>query len=118
MNIILLVVFILILLLSEQKKNSVQLVDFSDEEFFDFSLSFIGIISGALLQLEDVFSLSCLQRELVVSSMLFGALLASFCGGLYGRSTIIVVFTPHVCVFCFLDFHPLPLWTTSKILGL
>ena len=107
MNITSLVVFFLILLLSVQKKKfcsiDCQLVDFSVEEFFEFSLSCIGIISGALLQLEDVFSLSCLQRELVVSSMLFGALLASFCGGLYGRSTIIVVFTPYVCVFCFLD---------------
>lgn len=41
----------------------------------------LGIISGALLQLKAEFRLSCMQQEVLVSSLLFGALLASVVGG-------------------------------------
>lgn len=41
----------------------------------------LGIISGALLQLKVEFSLSCVQQEVLVSSLLMGALLASVVGG-------------------------------------
>ncbi|XP_040888920.1 solute carrier family 2, facilitated glucose transporter member 10 [Toxotes jaculatrix] len=41
----------------------------------------LGIISGALLQLKAEFSLSCVQQEALVSSLLIGALLASTVGG-------------------------------------
>lgn len=41
----------------------------------------LGIISGALLQLKVEFSLSCVQQEALVSSLLLGALLASTLGG-------------------------------------
>ncbi len=36
-----------------------------------------------MLQLREEFSLSCLQQEMVVSTLLLGALLASFTGGQY-----------------------------------
>lgn len=41
----------------------------------------LGIISGALLQLKAEFTLSCVQQEALVSSLLIGALLASIVGG-------------------------------------
>ncbi|GFY40452.1 solute carrier family 2, facilitated glucose transporter member 12 [Trichonephila inaurata madagascariensis] len=41
----------------------------------------IGITSGALLQLRDDFNLTSFEQELVVSSVLVGALCASFFGG-------------------------------------
>ncbi|KAM6980683.1 solute carrier family 2, facilitated glucose transporter member 10 [Aplochiton taeniatus] len=41
----------------------------------------LGIISGALLQLQTEFRLSCIQQEAVVSALLVGALLASVVGG-------------------------------------
>ncbi|XP_048878357.1 solute carrier family 2, facilitated glucose transporter member 10 [Brienomyrus brachyistius] len=42
----------------------------------------LGIISGALLQLQTQFHLNCVQQEAVVSSLLIGALLASVIGGI------------------------------------
>ncbi|XP_076088552.1 solute carrier family 2, facilitated glucose transporter member 10-like isoform X1 [Mytilus galloprovincialis] len=55
----------------------------------------IGIISGAILQLKEKFCLSCFDQELVVSSMLFGALLGSCFGGMiidwFGRRFTIIV---------------------------
>ncbi|GFX42081.1 uncharacterized protein TNCV_2134961 [Trichonephila clavipes] len=42
----------------------------------------IGITSGALLQLRDDFNLTSFEQELVVSSVLAGALCASFFGEL------------------------------------
>lgn len=42
----------------------------------------VGIISGALLQLEREWSLDCWQQQMVVSLMLVGALAASCVGGL------------------------------------
>lgn len=55
----------------------------------------IGIISGAVLQLKSKFCLSCFDQELVVSSMLFGALLGSIFGGIivdrFGRRLTIIV---------------------------
>ncbi|XP_076341437.1 solute carrier family 2, facilitated glucose transporter member 10-like isoform X7 [Tachypleus tridentatus] len=49
----------------------------------------VGIISGALLQLKLEFQLNCVWQELVVSSLLCGAFLASLVGGIivdhYGR---------------------------------
>ncbi|MBN3283438.1 GTR10 protein, partial [Polyodon spathula] len=41
----------------------------------------LGIISGALLQLQKEFHLSCFQQEAAVSALLFGALSASLIGG-------------------------------------
>lgn len=41
----------------------------------------IGIISGALLQLEEEWQLSVFQKELVVSLMLVGAIMGSLTGG-------------------------------------
>lgn len=41
----------------------------------------LGIISGALLQLRSEFRLTCIQQEVLVSSLLIGALLASIVGG-------------------------------------
>ncbi|XP_049589019.1 solute carrier family 2, facilitated glucose transporter member 10 isoform X2 [Syngnathus scovelli] len=41
----------------------------------------LAVISGALLQLKSQFGLSCIQQELLVSSLLVGALLASLLGG-------------------------------------
>ncbi|NXE65445.1 GTR10 protein, partial [Calcarius ornatus] len=42
----------------------------------------LGIISGALLQLQADFQLSCFQQEVLVSAVLIGALLASLAGGI------------------------------------
>ncbi|XP_061486268.1 solute carrier family 2, facilitated glucose transporter member 10 isoform X2 [Rhineura floridana] len=43
----------------------------------------LGIISGALLQLQVDFRLSCFEQEVLVSSLLIGALLASLVGGIF-----------------------------------
>lgn len=55
----------------------------------------IGVVSGAILQLRAEFSLDCTQQEMVVSSMLMGAVLASLVGGLIvdfiGRRLAIVI---------------------------
>ncbi|PKK23746.1 solute carrier family 2 (facilitated glucose transporter), member 10 [Columba livia] len=55
----------------------------------------LGIISGALLQLQTDFHLSCFKQEILVSALLIGALLASLVGGilidLYGRRRAILV---------------------------
>ncbi|XP_021374805.1 solute carrier family 2, facilitated glucose transporter member 12-like isoform X2 [Mizuhopecten yessoensis] len=55
----------------------------------------IGIISGAVLQLQDQFCLSCFQRELVISIMLVGAMIGSLFGGFvidkYGRRLTIIL---------------------------
>ncbi|NWH86931.1 GTR10 protein, partial [Aegithalos caudatus] len=55
----------------------------------------LGIISGALLQLQADFQLSCFQQEVLVSSVLIGALLASLAGGIlidrHGRRRAILV---------------------------
>ncbi|XP_014662710.1 PREDICTED: solute carrier family 2, facilitated glucose transporter member 12-like isoform X2 [Priapulus caudatus] len=55
----------------------------------------IGIVAGALLQLQITFNLSCLQKEIIVSSMLIGALVGSLCGGFivdqFGRRFAIIV---------------------------
>ncbi|XP_069808896.1 solute carrier family 2, facilitated glucose transporter member 10 isoform X2 [Dendropsophus ebraccatus] len=54
----------------------------------------LGIISGALLQLNNDFVLSCFQQEALVSSVLVGALAASLVGGFLidrsGRRTCIL----------------------------
>lgn len=54
----------------------------------------LGIISGALLQLQKEFHLGCFQQEVVVSALLFGALSASLIGGVlidsYGRRNSIL----------------------------
>lgn len=44
---------------------------------------FVGIISGAVLQLKVQFCLSCLEQEMVISSMLVGAIFGSLVGGEY-----------------------------------
>ncbi|XP_060046748.1 solute carrier family 2, facilitated glucose transporter member 10 isoform X3 [Erinaceus europaeus] len=67
------------------------------------SVSFLGgltfgyeltVISGALLPLQLDFGLSCLEQELLVGSLLLGALLASMVGGFlidrYGRKKTIL----------------------------
>lgn len=55
----------------------------------------IGVVSGAILQLRAEFHLDCTQQEMVVSSMLMGAVLASLIGGLIvdfiGRRLAIVI---------------------------
>ncbi|XP_063260653.1 solute carrier family 2, facilitated glucose transporter member 10 [Prinia subflava] len=55
----------------------------------------LGIISGALLQLQADFQLSCFRQEVVVSAVLIGALLASLAGGIlidrHGRRRAILV---------------------------
>ncbi|NXE09183.1 GTR10 protein, partial [Lophotis ruficrista] len=55
----------------------------------------LGIISGALLQLQIDFHLSCLKQEVLVSALLIGALLASLVGGIlidrHGRRRAILV---------------------------
>lgn len=55
----------------------------------------LGIISGALLQLQLDFHLSCFEQEVLVSSLLIGALLASLVGGIFidrqGRQRAILV---------------------------
>ncbi|XP_067097371.1 solute carrier family 2, facilitated glucose transporter member 12 [Osmerus mordax] len=49
----------------------------------------MGLTSGALLQLRSLLALTCLEQELLVSSLLLGALLMSLVGGFfldrYGR---------------------------------
>ncbi|NXC43862.1 GTR10 protein, partial [Penelope pileata] len=55
----------------------------------------LGIISGALLQLQADFHLGCFKQEVLVSSLLVGALLASLVGGIlidrHGRRRAILV---------------------------
>ncbi|NXQ20370.1 GTR10 protein, partial [Peucedramus taeniatus] len=55
----------------------------------------LGIISGALLQLQAEFELSCFKQEVLVSAVLIGALLASLAGGIlidrHGRRRAILV---------------------------
>ncbi|XP_009997074.1 PREDICTED: solute carrier family 2, facilitated glucose transporter member 10, partial [Chaetura pelagica] len=55
----------------------------------------LGIISGALLQLQIDFHLSCFKQEILVSALLIGALLASLIGGIlidrHGRRKAILV---------------------------
>ncbi|CAH6776767.1 solute carrier family 2, facilitated glucose transporter member 10 [Phodopus roborovskii] len=54
----------------------------------------LAVISGALLPLQLDFGLSCLEQELLVGSLLLGALLASLVGGFlidcYGRKRAIL----------------------------
>lgn len=55
----------------------------------------LGIISGALLQIRTLLALTCHEQEMVVSSLLIGALLASVIGGVlidrYGRRAAIIM---------------------------
>ncbi|NXI69006.1 GTR12 protein, partial [Anseranas semipalmata] len=55
----------------------------------------LGIISGALLQMSSILALSCKEQEIVVSSLLFGALFASLTGGFlidrFGRRFAIII---------------------------
>ncbi|NWH50563.1 GTR12 protein, partial [Fregata magnificens] len=55
----------------------------------------LGLISGALLQMSSILALSCKEQEIVVSSLLFGALLASLTGGFlidrFGRRLAIII---------------------------
>ena len=55
----------------------------------------IGVVSGALKQLKIQFQLSCHEQEMVVSSMLFGALFGSMFGGFLidkcGRKLSIII---------------------------
>ncbi|XP_015204257.1 solute carrier family 2, facilitated glucose transporter member 12 [Lepisosteus oculatus] len=57
----------------------------------------MGVVSGVLLQLRDILSLTCQEQEMVVSSLLFGALLLSLGGGFlldqHGRKFSIIVTT-------------------------
>ncbi|KTF94213.1 hypothetical protein cypCar_00036793 [Cyprinus carpio] len=61
----------------------------------------MSLISGALLQLREILSLSCPQQEQVVGSLLFGAFLLSLGGGTildrYGRRFSIIL-TVLLCV--------------------
>lgn len=62
----------------------------------------LGIISGALLQLQLDFHLGCFEQEVLVSSLLTGALLASWVGGIFidrqGRQRAILV--SNAVLFC------------------
>ncbi|NWS71865.1 GTR12 protein, partial [Crotophaga sulcirostris] len=55
----------------------------------------LGLISGALLQMSSVLELSCKEQEIIVSSLLFGALFASLTGGFlidrFGRRLAIII---------------------------
>ncbi|NWU29760.1 GTR12 protein, partial [Dyaphorophyia castanea] len=55
----------------------------------------LGLISGALLQMSSILALSCRQQEVIVSSLLFGALFASLTGGFlidrFGRRLAIII---------------------------
>ncbi|NWR72023.1 GTR12 protein, partial [Centropus unirufus] len=55
----------------------------------------LGLISGALLQMSSILALSCKEQEIIVSSLLFGALFASLTGGFlidrFGRRVAIIV---------------------------
>ncbi|XP_039179615.1 solute carrier family 2, facilitated glucose transporter member 12 isoform X2 [Crotalus tigris] len=55
----------------------------------------LAVISGALLQLTSILTLSCRQQEIIVSTVLVGALLASVTGGIlidkYGRRFTIML---------------------------
>lgn len=55
----------------------------------------LGLISGALLQIKTLLALTCHEQEMVVSSLLIGAFLASLTGGVlidrYGRRTAIIL---------------------------
>ncbi|XP_012637075.1 solute carrier family 2, facilitated glucose transporter member 12 [Microcebus murinus] len=55
----------------------------------------LGLISGALLQIKTLLALTCHEQEMVVSSLLIGAFLASLTGGVlidrYGRRTTIIL---------------------------
>lgn len=60
-----------------------------------------GIVSGALLQLQDEFHLTCHQQELIVSSLLIGALVASVIGG--EQNNFNGQLEPNLCLFnCFI----------------
>ncbi|NWT21808.1 GTR12 protein, partial [Cardinalis cardinalis] len=55
----------------------------------------LGLISGALLQMSSILTLSCKEQEVIVSSLLFGALFASLTGGFlidrFGRRLAIII---------------------------
>ncbi|NWI33246.1 GTR12 protein, partial [Sula dactylatra] len=55
----------------------------------------LGLISGALLHMSSILALSCKEQEIVVSSLLFGALFASLTGGFlidrFGRRLAIII---------------------------
>ncbi|NXT31056.1 GTR12 protein, partial [Pelecanoides urinatrix] len=55
----------------------------------------LGLISGALLQMSSILALSCKEQEIVVGSLLFGALFASLTGGFlidrFGRRLAIII---------------------------
>lgn len=55
----------------------------------------MGVISGALLQMSSILELSCKEQEIIVSSLLFGALFASLIGGFlidrFGRRLAIII---------------------------
>ncbi|NXA70907.1 GTR12 protein, partial [Mohoua ochrocephala] len=55
----------------------------------------LGLISGALLQMSSILALSCKEQEVIVSSLLFGALFASLTGGFlidrFGRRLAIII---------------------------
>ncbi|KAG9347662.1 hypothetical protein JZ751_005234 [Albula glossodonta] len=76
----------------------------------------MGLISGALLQLREILSLTCQRQEMVVSSLLLGALLISLVGGFildhYGRKfsiilTACVVIVGTFIVICFVSYTAL-----------
>ncbi|NXW92083.1 GTR12 protein, partial [Alopecoenas beccarii] len=55
----------------------------------------LGLISGAVLQMSSILALSCKEQEIIVSSLLFGALFASLTGGFlidrFGRRLAIII---------------------------
>lgn len=61
-----------------------RLIEIRNSNSYELITFFSGVVSGAILQLRAEFSLDCTQQEMVVSSMLMGAVLASLVGGNVG----------------------------------
>lgn len=70
-------------------------------------LIYIGIISGALLQLREDFCLSCFEREMIVSSMLAGAVIASLTGGKNKYHNNYCLYFEVICSFLMEKKYPL-----------
>ena len=85
----------------------------------------MALISGALLQLREVFSLSCQRQEMAVSSLSFGGLVMSLAGGFvvdrYGRkcSIILTAWAVVVGTFAVIAFPSFPVLIAGRaVLGM
>ena len=66
-------------------------------------------MSGAILQLRSEFQLDCIKQEMVVSSMLMGAVLASLSGGTSTQASL------YCTVEALVTGHP---WDVKKVSSL